>query len=169
MIANSKKAYAYMKRFLLMMFVVKTKLLRFMNKVMWILGVMKVRFVLIADYQMVMINTYITMLILFYQDKHLPHFRKTPQVSFSFFSYHLGISIFGLIDATREKNYLYFTDKLQAGAKNSDHTISYIYQYVIIYHYNFILLISFSYLDNYAPWWMRKIIVFIDNAGINII
>ncbi len=87
----------------------------------------------------------------FFQNKHLSHFKKTPHVSFSFFSYHLNISIFGLIDTIRKKNYLYFTDKLQAGVKNNDYIISYLYQYVIIYYYNIILLISFSYLNNYAP------------------
>lgn len=61
----------------------------------------------------------------------MPHFGSSPQVSFSFFSYHLAITIFGIIDATRDKKYIYLTDKLQAGSKNSDHTITYLYQYVL--------------------------------------
>ena len=40
------------------------------------------------------------------QDKLVPHFGKTEQVSFMFFLYHLALSIFGIIDATREKNLL---------------------------------------------------------------
>lgn len=63
----------------------------------------------------------------------MPHFAETPQVSFAFFSYRLAISIFGIQDKTREKSYLYLADKLQAGAKSSDHTISYFYQYVTKY------------------------------------
>lgn len=58
----------------------------------------------------------------------MPHFGTTEQVSFAFFSYHIAVSIFGIVDKTRNKNYLYLADKLQAGAKNSDHTISYFYQ-----------------------------------------
>jgi hypothetical protein len=71
-------------------------------------------------------------IVLLLQDKLLPHFGATAQVSFSFFSYHLAISIFGIVDATREKKYIYLSDKLQAGAKSSDHTINYLYQYVLI-------------------------------------
>lgn len=62
------------------------------------------------------------------KDKLVPHFGKTAQVSFSFFSYHLAISIFGVVDKTRGKNYVYLVDKLQAGPKNGDHTVSYLFQ-----------------------------------------
>jgi hypothetical protein len=59
----------------------------------------------------------------------MPHFGMTEQVSFSYFSYHLSVSIFGIVDVTRDKKYIYITDKMQGGSKNSDHTISYFYQY----------------------------------------
>lgn len=68
----------------------------------------------------------------------MPHFGSMEQVSFSFFSYHLPISIFGIVDETRNKKFIYLADKLQAGAKSSDHTITYFYQYVISHVFNYI-------------------------------
>lgn len=58
----------------------------------------------------------------------MPHFGKTEQVSFTFFSYHLALTICGIVDATRGKNFVYLTDKLQAGAKSGNHTSNYMTQ-----------------------------------------
>jgi hypothetical protein len=63
------------------------------------------------------------------QDKPLPYFGKSEQVGFTFFSYHLPITIFGIVDASREKNYCYLTDKLQSGSKSGNVTLNYIIRY----------------------------------------
>ena len=87
--------------------------------------------VLIADYQMVSyVGLFYQNILMHIQDKNVPYFGKTEQVGFSFFSYHLPISIFGLIDVTRGKKYVYITDKYQAGSKSGNHTCNFIIQYV---------------------------------------
>lgn len=62
----------------------------------------------------------------------MPHFGNSDQVSFTFFSYHLAIGIFGIVDTSRDKKYVYLFDKLQAGAKSGNHTINFLLQYVAI-------------------------------------
>lgn len=62
------------------------------------------------------------------KDKLVPHFGKTEQVGFEFFMYHLSLGVFGIVDATQQLKYGYITDKLQAGAKDGNHTINYITQ-----------------------------------------
>ena len=60
-------------------------------------------------------------------------------MGFTFFSYHLPISIFGIVDASRDKNFCYIADKLQAGPKSGNMTLNYIIEYVfelptLLYH-----------------------------------
>ena len=52
-IEHSKKAFTFMQKFRIRMIFATNKTERYFNKIMWILGVIKVQFVLIADYQMV--------------------------------------------------------------------------------------------------------------------
>jgi len=67
----------------------------------------------------------------FSQDKQIPHFGSSPQVSFEYFSYHLGVSICGIQTSIGGRHF-YLTDKLQAGAKTSNHSLNYLRQYVMI-------------------------------------
>lgn len=69
----------------------------------------------------------------------VPHFGKTEQVSFTFFSYHLSISIFGIVDATRQQNYVYIADKLQ-GSKSGNYTVNYVIQYVQFFLNDYVLI-----------------------------
>lgn len=80
----------------------------------------------------------------------------------------MPISIFGAVDETRQKNYAYLSDKQQAGSKNSDHTISYLYQYVVFIYTKKLYIFTYltnSLLDNSLPWWIRNLKIFLDNAG----
>lgn len=88
-------------------------------------------------------------------------------MSFSFFSYHLGNNIFGLVNATTDTSYIYLSDKLQAGAKSGNHTSNFLLQYVqhlcdVCIHHS---LTTPSYIDNHLPYWVQNIEVFMDNAG----
>jgi len=38
----------------------------------------------------------------------------------------LSIGIFGIVDASKNKDYIYLFDKLQAGAKSENHTVNFI-------------------------------------------
>jgi hypothetical protein len=58
----------------------------------------------------------------------------SPQISTLYFMNKLSISLFGLIahTALAQEAYFYLTDKMQAGAKGSNHIINYLLQYSII-------------------------------------
>ena len=60
------------------------------------------------------------------QDKLLPLFGYSPQVAFTYFSYHISVSIFGVVDLSRNKKYAYITDKYQFGSKSANHTVNYL-------------------------------------------
>lgn len=120
--------------------------------------------VLIADYQMVS-KKYKHMIVTpQIQDKSVPYFGKTEQVSFSFFSYHLPISIFGLVDVTRNKKYVYLTDKYQAGSKSGNHTSNFILQYVQFNSAKLCIQL-YSFMDNFLPWYIQSFELVMDNAG----
>ena len=53
----------------------------------------------------------------------MPTFGKSEQVSFTYFSYHLSMVIFGIVEPATKKNFVYITDKLQAGSKDGNHTV----------------------------------------------
>ncbi len=98
------------------------------------------------------------------QDKSVPYFGKTEQVGFSFFSYHLPISIFGIVDVTRDKKYVYITDKYQGGSKSGNHTSNYMIQYVVVISRIGINILQNSFIDNHLPWWIQNYELIMDNA-----
>jgi len=46
----------------------------------------------------------------------------------------LPVTIFGIVDASREKNYCYLADKLQAGPKSGNTTLNYLIRYLYALH-----------------------------------
>ena len=101
---------------------------KYFYKVIFTLGRVLLHCVIIADYQMVRMYFLLYYLLTTFKDKLVPHFGKSEQVSFSFFSYHLALSVFGIVNATFGKKCVYIADKLQAGLKSGNHTINYLLQ-----------------------------------------
>lgn len=133
-IQKSQKAYLRLRKARILSIFSPSRTERMREKLLFYLGVVKLHIVLIADYQMVCVcELYRVSLLICYQDKLVPHFGNTEQVSFSFFSYHVSVSIFGIVDASRKKNFIYLTDKLQAGSKRGNHTVNYLIQCVFQY------------------------------------
>ena len=128
MISKTKQALLVMKRARLRMIFAARGRDRYFYKVIFTLGRVLLHCVIIADYQMVGAQFSLYWLLITFKDKLVPHFGKSEQVSFSFFSYHLALSIFRIVNATFGKKCVYIADKLQAGAKSGNHTINYLLQ-----------------------------------------
>jgi hypothetical protein len=88
-------------------------------------------------------------------------------VGFTFFSYHLPITIFGVVDASREKNYCYLTDKLQSGSKSGNVTLNYLLRYKHTNNINsfHVIFFSVSFVQVHLPWWVFNLVIYMDNAG----
>ena len=62
----------------------------------------------------------------------MPHFGRSEQVAFEYYAFHVSVTICGIVDVVTDKKIVYLADKLQAGSKNGNHTINYLYQYVCL-------------------------------------
>ena len=82
--------------------------------------------------------------------KLLPHWGHSPQPSSTYYLQKVSYDIYGIVDHRDGSGHLYLMNAT-AGPKNTDHTISYL----------------MHYLKSSAkvPSWVRRVHVFMDNAG----
>ena len=61
----------------------------------------------------------------------LPYWGSTPQPAKTYYQIKLVVDIFGIVDySSSEKNFAYLCDEIAAGAKSTNHTISFLEHYV---------------------------------------
>ena len=82
--------------------------------------------------------------------KNLPYWGESPQPGKTYYLMKLVCDIFGIIDHSTSKSYTYTCDEVAAGAKSTDHTISFFDHFV----------------NTYVDSWVRKLTICLDNAQI---
>lgn len=65
--------------------------------------------------------------IIILQDKLIPHQGYSAQVSDTYFMNKVSVSIFGIVPHTLDVPSFFVSDKRQAGSKDGNHILSYIY------------------------------------------
>jgi hypothetical protein len=80
-----------------------------------------------------------------------PHWEFSPQPGETYYLRKLSHNIFGIVDHTTDKNYVYVLDERIAGAKNVNMTVSLVNRYV----------------PKTIPHWVQHLCIFMDNGATN--
>jgi len=84
----------------------------------------------------------------FMQSANLPFWGESPQPAKTYYQKKIVYDVFGLVDESWDRKYVYVSNEKFTGAKNSDHTINYLHHY----------------FTNHMPAWVKNIEIWLDNA-----
>lgn len=85
----------------------------------------------------------------FMQSANLPYWGESPQPGKTYYQKKIVYDVFGIVDNSWNHKYVYVSHERAAGTKNSNHTVNYFHHY----------------FNKFVPSWVRKIEVWLDNAG----
>ena len=85
----------------------------------------------------------------FMQSANLPHWGSSPQPGKTYYQKKMVYDIFGIVDESWNRKYVYVSHERTTGTKNSNLTHNYFHHY----------------FNKFVPSWVRKIEVWLDNAG----